>query len=317
MSKVIQLGKYKGIEVHVPPLEVTEEDVQQEVQRLLSQGSRLVEKEGCIENGDVATIDFEGFKDGVPFEGGKGENHQLEIGSHTFIPGFEEQMIGMKKGESKALALTFPHDYHVADLAGADVIFQVKVHHIARKEKAELDEEFIASFQITDMKTPTDFYEKVKDNLLQQKEHIILNEKENQIFNALIENSQVDVEEADIQMTLEKNVEYVEQQLAQQGIQLTDYLTMMKMDWADLHEQLRPNAIKQAKLEAIIDAIVLAEHMTVSDHEVEQQIDFMSREYHQDKADLMKKIDLEGLKRDLKRVQASQLVLNSACVIEE
>ena len=142
MSKVNQLGNYKGIEVKVTSRQVLDEDVEKEIQHLLSQKSQLVEKEGTVENGDVTTIDFKGLKDGVAFDGGTAEGYQLEIGSGSFIPGFEEQMIGMKKGETRDLNLTFPENYGVADLAGADVIFQVTVHHIASKVQAQLDEEF-------------------------------------------------------------------------------------------------------------------------------------------------------------------------------
>ena len=209
MSKVNQLGNYKGIEVKVTSRQVLDEDVEKEIQHLLSQKSQLVEKEGTVENGDVTTIDFKGLKDGVAFDGGTAEGYQLEIGSGSFIPGFEEQMIGMKKGETRDLNLTFPENYGVADLAGADVIFQVTVHHIASKVQAQLDEEFVKSFQMPDVETVEDFKKKVRESLENQNAQTLRAEKENKVLGVLIENSDVEVDEADIQKALDQHVQYV------------------------------------------------------------------------------------------------------------
>ena len=207
MSKVNQLGNYKGIEVTISSRQVNQEDVEREIQQLLSQRSQLVEKDGTVEIGDVTTIDFKGLKDGVAFDGGTAEGYQLEIGSGSFIPGFEEQMIGMAKGETRDLNLTFPENYGAKDLAGADVVFQVTVHHIASKVKAQLDEEFVKSLQIPDVETVDDLKLKIREGLENQNIQALNAEKENKVLGVLIENSDVEVEDEDIQRALDQHVQ--------------------------------------------------------------------------------------------------------------
>ncbi len=317
MSKVNQLGNYKGIEVTITSRPVHDEDVEREIENLLSQKSQLVEKEGLVENGDVTTIDFEGFKDGVAFDGGKAEGYQLEIGSGSFIPGFEEQMLGMEKGETRELNLTFPENYGAQDLAGADVIFKVTVHHIAQKVKSELNEEFVKSFQIPDVETVEDFKKQIRKSLEGQNEQTLRAEKENKVLGVLIENSDVEVDDEDIQKALAQHVQYVTNELAQQGMALEQYLQMMGMDMEALHAQLMPAAKQQAIFEAIIDEVIRVENLMTSDEDVDRQVDLMSQQYQMDKKDILEKIDLEGLRRDLNRIQASQLILNSAKFIME
>lgn len=317
MSKVNQLGNYKGIEVKLTSRYVRDEDVEQEIQRLLSQKSQLVEKDGPVENGDVTTIDFKGLKDGVAFDGGTAEGYQLEIGSGSFIPGFEEQMIGMEKGETRDLNLTFPENYGAADLAGADVIFQVTVHHIASKVQSQLDEKFIKSFQIPGVETVEDFKNKIKEGLENQNTQAMNAEKENKVLGVLIENSDVEIEDEDIQRALEQHVQYVSNELASQGMTLEQYLGMMGMNQEALHAQLMPAAKQQAIFEAIIDEIVKVENLVTSDEDVDRQVDLMAQQYQIDKKDILEKINLDGLRRDLNRIQASQLILNSAKFIME
>ena len=317
MSKVNQLGNYKGIEVTISSRQVNQEDVEREIQQLLSQRSQLVEKDGTVENGDVTTIDFKGLKDGVAFDGGTAEGYQLEIGSDSFIPGFEEQMIGMVKGETRDLNLTFPENYGAKDLAGADVVFQVTVHHIASKVKAQLDEEFVKSLQIPDVETVDDLKMKIREGLENQNIQALNAEKENKVLGVLIENSDVEVEDEDIQRALDQHVQYVTNELAKQGMALEQYLQMMSMDQDALHAQFMPAAKQQAIFEAIIDEIVKVENLMTSDEDVDRQVDLMAQQYQMDKKDILEKIDLEGLRRDLNRIQASQLILNSAKFIME
>ena len=317
MSKVNQLGNYKGIEVTISSRQVNQEDVEREIQQLLSQRSQLVEKDGTVEIGDVTTIDFKGLKDGVAFDGGTAEGYQLEIGSGSFIPGFEEQMIGMAKGETRDLNLTFPENYGAKDLAGADVVFQVTVHHIASKVKAQLDEEFVKSLQIPDVETVDDLKMKIREGLENQNIQALNAEKENKVLGVLIENSDVEVEDEDIQRALDQHVQYVTNELASQGMALEQYLQMMSMDQEALHAQLMPAAKQQAIFEAIIDEIVKVENLMTSDEDVDRQVDLMAQQYQMDRKDILEKIDLEGLRRDLNRIQASQLILNSAKFIVE
>jgi len=317
MSKVIKLGEYKGIEVKVKKNPVTNEEIENEVQRMVAQGSTLIEKEGSVENGDVTTIDFEGFKEGVAFEGGKAEGFQLEIGSGQFIPGFEDQMIGMTKGETRELNLTFPENYGSAELAGADVVFKVTVHKIEIKKAAELNEEFVATFNIPEMKTVEDFKQQVKISLEAQHEQALNAEKENQVLGNLIENSEVEIDDADIERALQLQIKHMSMELSKQGIQLEQYLQMMGINEEALREQLKPNATQQATFEAIIDEIIKVENLQTSDKDANAQVEAIAQYNQVSAEDVLKQIQLEDLKRDMNRIQASQLILNHAKVIFE
>lgn len=316
MSKVIKLGNYKGIEATVSKEPVTQEQLDAEVQRLVAQSSTLVEKEGEVANGDVTTIDFEGFKDGVAFDGGKAEGFQLEIGSGQFIPGFEEQMIGMTKGETRELNLTFPEEYGAAELAGADVVFKVTVHKIENKKEAELNDEFVASLNAPEITTVDQLVDNVKASLEAQSEQAYNAAKENAALGVLIDASEVEVDDADVQRAIELQLQHLSMELARQGMQLDQYLQMMGMDQSVLVEQLKPTATQQATFEAIIDEIVAVEKLETTDEEVDQQVEQIATYNQVTKEEVLNQIAVADLKRDLNRIKASQLILNSAKFIE-
>lgn len=316
MSKVIKLGNYKGIEATVSKEPVTQEQVDAEVQRLVAQSSTLVEKEGEVANGDVTTIDFEGFKDGVAFDGGKAEGFQLEIGSGQFIPGFEEQMIGMTKGETRELNLTFPEEYGAAELAGADVVFKVTVHKIENKKEAELNDEFVASLNAPEITTVDQLVDNVKASLEAQSEQAYNAAKENAALGVLIDASEVEVDDADVQRAIELQLQHLSMELARQGMQLDQYLQMMGMDQSVLVEQLKPTATQQATFEAIIDEIVAVEKLETTDEEVDQQVEQIATYNQVTREEVLNQIAVADLKRDLNRIKASQLILNSAKFIE-
>lgn len=316
MSKVIKLGNYKGIEATVSKEPVTQEQVDAEVQRLVAQSSTLVEKEGEVANGDVTTIDFEGFKDGVAFDGGKAEGFQLEIGSGQFIPGFEEQMIGMTKGETRELNLTFPEEYGAAELAGADVVFKVTVHKIENKKEAELNDEFVASLNAPEITTVDQLVDNVKASLEAQSEQAYNAAKENAALGVLIDASEVEVDDADVQRAIELQLQHLSMELARQGMQLDQYLQMMGMDQSVLVEQLKPTATQQATFEAIIDEIVAVEKLETTDEEVDQQVEQIATYNQVTKEEVLNQIAVADLKRDLNRIKASQLIINSAKFIE-
>lgn len=318
MSKVITLAQYREIEVTIKGKNpVTDEDVDSQIAAMMQQQTTLADKEGKVENGDVTTIDFEGFKDGVPFDGGKAEGYQLEIGSHQFIPGFEEQMVGMEKGETKDLNLTFPENYPAEELAGAAVIFKVTVHNIQTKQQASLTDEFIASLNIPEITTVEAFKQYTRDYLESQEERKFTTEKENKIFDTLIENSKVTLEEADIQKALESHIAHIEMDVRQQGITLEQYLSMYQMTREDLAKQLQGPAEQQAKFEAIIDEIVSVENIATTDQEAEQQAEIMAQNSGMKKEDILEKVKLEELKHDFDRLKASQIVLSTAKIIVE
>lgn len=316
MSKVIKLGNYKGIEAEVTKQPVADTEVDNEIQRLVAQSTSLIEKDGDVTNGDVTTIDFEGFKDEVAFDGGKAEGFQLEIGSGQFIPGFEEQMIGMKKGETRELNLTFPENYGAADLAGADVVFKVTVHKIEEKKEAELNDAFVASLNAPGIETIDQLRDNTKASLEAQHEQAFMAAKENAALGKLIDDCEVEVEESDIEKALQQQLQHVSMELASQGMQLEQYLQMMGMNQETLLQQLAPSAKQQATFEAIIDEIVAIENLETSDEEANQQVEAIAAHNQVSKEDVLNQIDIESLKRDLNRIKASRLIMDNTVFIE-
>lgn len=316
MSKVIKLGNYKGIEAEVTKQPVADTEVDNEIQRLVAQSTSLIEKDGDVTNGDVTTIDFEGFKDEVAFDGGKAEGFQLEIGSGQFIPGFEEQMIGMKKGETRELNLTFPENYEAADLAGADVVFKVTVHKIEEKKEAELNDAFVASLNAPGIETIDQLRDNIKASLEAQHEQAFMAAKENAALGKLIDDCEVEVEESDIEKALQQQLQHISMELASQGMQLEQYLQMMGMNQETLLQQLAPSAKQQATFEAIIDEIVAIENLETSDEEANQQVEAIAAHNQVSKEDVLNQIDIESLKRDLNRIKASRLIMDNTVFIE-
>lgn len=316
MSKVIKLGNYKGIEAEVTKQPVADIEVDNEIQRLVAQSTSLIEKDGDVTNGDVTTIDFEGFKDEVAFDGGKAEGFQLEIGSGQFIPGFEEQMIGMKKGETRELNLTFPENYGAADFAGADVVFKVTVHKIEEKKEAELNDAFVASLNAPGIETIDQLRDNIKASLEAQHEQAFMAAKENAALGKLIDDCEVEVEESDIEKALQQQLQHISMELASQGMQLEQYLQMMGMNQETLLQQLAPSAKQQATFEAIIDEIVAIENLETSDEEANQQVEAIAAHNQVSKEDVLNQIDIESLKRDLNRIKASRLIMDNTVFIE-
>lgn len=315
MAKVIKLGQYKDIEVTVEKHTVTDLEVQNQINTVVAQNHSLSKKENdVVENGDVTTIDFKGMKDGVAFDGGTAQGYQLEIGSGAFIPGFEEQMIGMKKGETRNLNLTFPENYGAADLAGADVIFEVTVHNIQVKKAAELNDEFVKTLNIPEVNTVDDFNQFMRTQLEMQVQQQYNQMVENAVMDKLIKDSEVEVEDEDINKALQQHVQRISMELAQQGMALDQYLAMMGMNEEVLREQLKPTAAQQAQFEAIIDEVANVESLNTSDEELNEQVEKIA-EYNQvSKEMVLEKVNLEDLRHDFNRVKASSLIINSAIV---
>ncbi len=316
MSKINKLGQYKNVEVNVSKQIVTQEEVDNQVKALVAKKPVLEEKDGEVSEGDVTTIDFEGFKNGVAFDGGSAKGHQLEIGSGQFIPGFEEQMIGMKKGETRDLNLTFPEDYGVQDLAGADVVFKVTVHKIETKKEAELNEQFVASLNVPEMKTVADLYENMKANIQAQYDQAYQSQKENAIFDKILSDSDVEITDDELKAALEKQIQHITMQLAQQGMKLEQYLQMMNMDETVLRQQIEPSARQQAVFEAIIDEIIRVENIDTTDEELEQQIENLASYNQLSKEEVLKHVERKNLRHDFNRVKASRLIIESAIVNE-
>lgn len=313
MSKIITLANYRNIETTIAPkANVTEEEVTAQINAMMAQQTSLEPKEGPVENGDVTTIDFEGFKDGVAFDGGKAENYQLEIGSHQFIPGFEEQMIGMKKGECRDLNLTFPENYPAENLAGAAVVFKVTVHEISKKVAAKLTDDFISSLNIPEVTTVDAFRNYTRNYLESQAERKFTTEKENAVLDLLIANSSVELDEEDIKKALESHIAHIEMDMQAQGFTLDQYLQMTGMSREAFEDQLKEPATQQAKFEAIIDEIIRVENIQTTDEEIDQQAQTIASHNNIRKEDVLERIKPEDFKRDINRVKASQIVLTTA-----
>lgn len=315
MAKVIKLGQYKEIEVTVEKHVVSDEEVQNQINGIVAQSSSLTDKEtDVVENGDVTTIDFKGMKDGVAFDGGTAQGYQLEIGSGSFIPGFEDQMIGMKKGETRNLNLTFPENYGAADLAGADVVFEVTVHNIQVKKAAELNDEFVKTLNVPEVSTVEDLNKFMRTQLEMQVQQQYNQMVENAVMDKLINDSEVEVEEEDINKALEQHVQRISMELASQGMALEQYLAMMGMNEDILREQLKPTAAQQAKFEAIIDEVAKVEELNTTDEELDEQVERIAQYNQVTKEMVLEKVNLEDLRHDFNRVKASSLIINSAVV---
>ena len=307
MSKVIKLGNYKGIEFKVEKVPVSNEEVEQQIQMILTQSSQTEEKDGdTVENGDIATIDFVGLKDDVAFEGGTGNDYDLEIGSGSFIPGFEEQMIGMKVNETRDLNLTFPENYQAEDLAGQDVVFKVTVKKLSVKKEAELNDDFVEGLGVPEIKTVEDLKAYINEGLQQQHDQQYEAQKENTIFDAFMADSEVELDDDAIDEALDRQMSYMANQMMAQGIQLDQYLQMTGM------EQMKPSATQQAKLEALIDEIIAVENIVVTEEVLDEQLNMVGQANQMTKEQVLEKIDLEGFKRDLSRMQASRIIVNNA-----
>ena len=313
MSKINKLGQYKELNIQVEKHEVSQEEIDQQVQSIVSQRPTMVDKEE-VENGDVVTFDFEGFKDGVAFDGGKAEGYQLEIGSGQFIPGFEEQMVGLKKSEEKDLNLTFPENYGVEDLNGAAVVFHVNVHKIESKKEAELNDAFVASLEVPNMATVEQFKEQIKTNLQNQCEQAYQADIENALFEQLLESCDVEVAEEDVEKAMNQHMQHIQMDLAQQGMQLDQYLQMTGSDEETFRNQLLPGATKQAKLETIIDEIIVVENLSTSDEEVDQQVEMIAAQNQMTKEDVLQRVSAQDLKHDFNRVKATRMIVDTAII---
>lgn len=297
----VKLGQYKGLEVEKMDATVTDEDVENELKRLQENYAELVVKEdGTVENGDTAVIDFEGFVDGEPFEGGKAENYSLEIGSGTFIPGFEEQLVGMKAGEEKEIQVTFPEEYHAEQLAGKPATFKVKVHEVKAKQLPALDDEFAKDVD-EEVETLDELKAKVRARLEEAKK----NEAETALRNAVVEkaaaNAEMDIPEVMIKNETDRMLREFDQRLQMQGLNLQLYYQFSGQDEASLREQMKEDAEKRVRAVLTLEAIAKAENIEVTDEEVEEELQKMAEAYNLS-VDKLKELlgSLDGVKEDLK-----------------
>lgn len=310
----VKLGDYKGLEVEKMDTTVTEADVEAELKTLQERQAELVVKEGKIEQGDMAVIDFEGFVDGEAFEGGKGENYSLEIGSGTFIPGFEDQLVGLEAGAEKDVEVTFPEEYHAEELAGKAAMFKTKVHEVKSKELPALDDEFAKDVD-EEVETLDALKAKIQERLQTEK----TNESEGALRDALVEkaadNAEVEIPEAMFNTESDRMMQEFEQRLQMQGLNLELYFQFSGQDEKALRDQMRPDAEKRVKINLTLEAIAKAENLEVSDEEAEAELAKMAEMYNIPAENIKGMVSVDGLKEDLKiRKAIDFLVENSKTV---
>ena len=273
-----EVSKYKGIEIKKVEYNVTDEDIEHELHHMQEHNSRLISVEDrAVESGDTTTIDFEGSVDGVPFEGGKAENYDLEIGSNTFIPGFEDQIIGMKIDEEKDVKVKFPEEYFSKELAGKDAVFKVKLHEIKKKELPELDDEFAKD--VSEFDTLKELKADIKAKKEKQNEEKTKYETQDAVIKALCEKTKVEIPSGMVEMEVENMLKDFEQRLAYQGLNLAQYFKMMGKTEEEVKKEYEPQAIEGIKSRLALEAVIKAEKIEATDKEVEDKMKEMAKNY--------------------------------------
>lgn len=309
----VKLGQYKGLEVEKVDTEVTDEDVQKELETLQKRHAELVVKEDTpAENGDTVIIDFEGFVNGEAFEGGKAENHSLEIGSGSFIPGFEEQLVGVKAGEEREINVTFPEEYHAEELAGKEATFKVKVHEVKGLVLPELDDDFAVDVD-DEVETLDALKEKIKNRLKSEREHEAKHKVENEVLEKAALNAEMDIPEEMIDNEIDRMVKEFDQRLQAQGLNLELYKQFSGQTEEALREQMREDAEKRVRVSLTLEAIVKAENIEVTDEEVNAELEKMAETYNMSVDDLKSILgSLDNVKYDLQMNKAIELLVETS-----
>lgn len=315
----VQLGDYKGLEVEELDTTVTDEDVELELKRLQEKHADLVVvEEGTVEKGDTAVIDFEGFVDGVAFEGGKGENYSLEIGSGSFIPGFEDQLVGVKSGEEKDVEVMFPEEYHAPDLAGKPAVFKVKVHDIKRKELPALDDEFAKDVN-EEVETLDELKKNIKEKMTTDKETDADHQKRDTLVEKAAENATIELPEAMVTTEVDRMLEEFGQRLQAQGMSLDMYFQFSGTDENGMREQFKSDAEKRVRINLTLEAIAEAEKLEVTDEEVEAELEKMADLYKRSVDELKQILAMQGgieaMKGDLKVRKAVDFLVENSKVV--
>ena len=267
----VKLGKYTGLGVKKEEAKVTKKEIEESIDHMRSHYAENVTKDGKVANGDIAIIDFEGFKDGVAFAGGKAENYSLTIGSNSFIPGFEEQIIGMEKGEEKELNLTFPEDYHAEELKGAPVVFKVKVNEIKEVKVPELDKDFFEDLGMEGIDSKEALEKQVEENIKTRKESELENKYLDELLEAAAKNTEVDIPDVMIEEEIDRMLKQYEENLNMQGITLEQFYKFTNSDEKALRDQMKEEAGKRVKFRLMLEEIAKAEKFDMSDKDAEKE----------------------------------------------
>lgn len=309
----VTLGKYKGVTVTKIDTSVTDEEVMEALERERNNNARTITVEDrAIAEGDTAVIDFEGFVDGEPFEGGKAENHSLEIGSHTFIDNFEDQLVGKNTGDEVEVNVTFPAEYHATELAGKPAVFKVKINEIKAKELPELDDDFAQD--VSEFDTLAEYKESVKKNLEKTKEDNAKRTKEDEAIAKIIEKSQMEIPDAMIDTQVQNMIREFAQRMASQGLSLDQYMQFSGMTIDKLKEQVRPEAVTRIQSSLVLEQIAKDENIEITEEEIEAELQKMSEMYGMD-VDKLKEYmgdsEKESMKRDLAVQKAIEVIMDN------
>lgn len=296
----VKLGKYKGLNVKKDSVKVTKEEVEHEIEHLRSHYAENVVKEGKVENGDIAIIDFEGFKDGKAFDGGKGENYSLTIGSNTFIPGFEDQIIGMAKGEEKDINVTFPEDYHSEELKGQPVVFKVKVNEIKEVKIPELDKDFFEDLGMEGIDSKESLEAQVKENIKARRDADAENKYIDELLEAAAKNVEVDIPDVMISEEQDRILRQYEENLKMQGLTLEQFYQFTNSDEAALKEQMKDEATKRVTYRLMLEAIAKAEKIEITDEKANEEAETLAKRYQMPVDEFLKAFGgIEMIKYDL------------------
>ena len=308
----VKLGKYKGIEIKKVEYNVSDEDINHEIGHMQERNSRLVSIDNRpVEKGDITVIDFEGSIDGVPFEGGKAEGHELEIGSNTFIPGFEDQIIGMQVDEERDINVKFPEEYFSKDLEGKDAVFKVKLHEIKKKELPELDDEFAKD--VSEFDTLDELKASIKEKLDVENKKKEKYETEEEAIKTVCENTEIDIPSGMIEMEIDNMVKDIEARLSYQGLKLEQYLQMIGKTEEDMRKEFEEQAERSVKSRLVLEAIVEAEKLEASEEEISEKIKEMAKQYNKDEKELLENEQLKSYIADsMKTEKAIEFIVRNA-----
>lgn len=309
----VKLGDYKGLPIKKKATRVTQKDIDAEVERLQQRyADMVVKEEGNVESGDTAVIDFEGFKDGVAFDGGKAESYPLEIGSGAFIPGFEDQLIGMAKEETKDINVTFPEDYQVAELAGQPVVFKVTVHEIKTKVLPEANDELIKEAKIKDVETMEDYRAYVKKNLSERKDRENEENFTNELLEKVVANAEVEIPDAMIERETDEMVREITQRLSAQGFTLEQFAQVTGQDEEKIRAEVRQDAEKKVRVRLVLEAVAEAEQFEISDEEIDAELKAIADQYSMQIEQVRNLISHDAVSYDLRQRKALELIKETA-----
>ena len=308
----VKLGDYKGLEYNLDEVAVSDEEVDAELNRMREQYAEVQTKDGAAAEGDTVNIDYEGFKDDVAFDGGKGTNYDLVLGSHSFIPGFEEKLVGVKAGEEKDLNLTFPENYHAKDLKGAAVVFKVKVNEVKTKVLPEVNDDFAKDVNAAGVETVADLKNMIRTRIEDGKKSQAENKADTALMDKLVENAEIDLPEVLVEEEVNNQIQQLAQQISQYGMNFNQYLSMMGKKIEDVRAEYTDNATKTAKLRLILEEIAKVEALEPTEEDLENEYNNIAAQYNMPVDQVKTYISVDMLKRDVRNEKAYAFVKENA-----